>query len=130
MNELYRKVGNKYVELSDDDSLIGHLKDGFYLLHAYEYGRSLTRVHPDNMAVKAAIKLVRDAMCDAMLEASRPKPGGFSKPLTPKEKRAYAAYEKIMGPKAIASWVTESAQEIVDAGIKVLEEEAKKLLPF
>jgi hypothetical protein len=130
MNELYRKVGRKYVKISADDSLFSYLRDGFYLIHAYEYGRSLTRIEPDNLAVRAAIELVRESMCDAMIEASRPKPGGFAKPITPKERRAYAAYEKIMGKNAPASWIGESVHFIVDAGIKVLEGTTKRLPPF
>jgi hypothetical protein len=121
MNEsIYRKVGKKYVLVSDDE-YISYLKNGFYLIHAYECGRSLQKVHPDKAAVKAAFEIAKDAMLDALIEASRMRPGDGVTPLSRKEKKAFAAYQKVMGKGSIARFHSESLHGIIEAGIKALE---------
>ena len=123
MNEaIYRKIGNKYVRVSDDGDLWMYLRDGFYLIHAYEGGRSMKRVEPDRIGFKAAMKLASDAMVKAMLSAATPKPyENPGKPLGRKEKRAYAAYEKVMGKNAPAAWISESISGVIEAGLKAVE---------
>lgn len=121
---LYKKIGGKYVLVSDDDSLYLYLRDGFYLIHAYPYGRSLQRIDPDKAAVKAGIKLSFDAMIEAMREASTTQPEG-KRPLSKKERKAFAAYKKIMGPDSMARFTVESVQGIISAGIDALEPNIK-----
>jgi hypothetical protein len=118
-DKIYRKIGGKYIECSDDDSLYMYLRDGFYLIHAYEGGRSISKVAPAKKELKAAMELAKDAMARSMLEASKLKP--YPQTNYRKEKRAYAAYEKIMGPRHPASWIGESIYGIIEAGFKVLE---------
>ena len=118
-NELYRKVGRKYVRASDDDSLYNYLEDGFYLIHAYEGGRSIKKVSPDNISVLAAIDVLREAMVIAM--QARTMCTKQSRPLTKKEKLGLAAYHKIAGTTSMLSFEGVSLYDVVDEGIKVLK---------
>lgn len=119
-DKLYKKLGNKYVRVPDDE-YVSHLKNGFYLIHAYDYGRSTERIEPDLAAVKAAMILSKEAMILAMQMASYPKPGNGLKPFSQKEKKAFDAYKKIMGEDSMCIFTKPALQDIVQAGLNALE---------
>ena len=115
--ELYRKVGRRYVRVNDPWAYTG-LMEGHH--HVWVRPNSVTIrefVLPNNHSVSAAIEEVRDAMVKALQEANKFRP---KIPLSKKEAEAIKAYQKVMGEDATIIFDGISMQDLVDAGIKVL----------
>ena len=118
---IYQKKRNgRYVEL------------GKYVdLDCYEYGAHLLvvnkgctsylhNVEPDKAGVLAAMKIAKDAMVQAFMEASDLRPANQPVTIT-QEQRDLLDKLKATG-FCTEMWIRESAQGIIDAGMKVLEE--------
>ena len=118
MEELYKKVGRRYVPATDPWAFAG-LREGHW--HVIVRPGSVTvrtPIWPNRMAVCAAIEVVRDAMMEAMQGANESIPRG----ITPKEQRAVKAYRDIMGKDAAITFSGVSMWNLIDTGIKVLQE--------
>ena len=116
--ELYRKVGRRYVRENDPWGYDG-LREGQH--HVWVRPNSVTIrefVVPSNHSVSAAIEEVREAMMDAVQEANKSRPRNRS--LSAKETRAIKAYREVMGKDAEMIFDGISMWDLVDAGIRVL----------
>lgn len=125
---LYTKVGRRYKEIGR------HIE-----LDLYQYNRDnperpkaallvfqknstsfLRNVDVDSAGTIAAMRLVSRAMVDAMVEASKLKPALPPKQIT-QEQRELLDKLEATGFNA-STWSWDSMNDIVDAGIKVLED--------
>jgi len=116
--ELYKKVGRRYVGVNDPWAYDG-LREGHH--HVWVRPGSVTVrefVLPSKRDVSAAIEEAREAMVEAMQEANKFRPR--SRSLSPRETKAIKAYREIMGKDVEMSFEGISMQDLVDAGIKVL----------
>lgn len=117
--ELYKKVGRKYVRVNDPWGYDG-LREGHH--HVWVRPGSVTIrefIYPARRDVSAAIEEVREAMVDAMHEANKFRPK--RRPLSERETRAIMAYREIMGEDATLILDGISMWDLVEAGIKVLK---------
>ena len=116
---IYQKHGRRYIEL------------GKYMdFDCYEYGchllvvnkgstSYLRNVEPDKAGVLAAMKIAKDAMVQAFMEASDLRPA--NQPVTITEEQRRLLDELKATGFCTEMWIRESIQGIIDAGMKVLE---------
>ena len=116
---IYQKHGRRYVEL------------GKYVdLDCYEYGAHLLvvnkgctsylrNVEPDKAGVLAAMKIAKDAMVQAFMEASDLRPANQPVTITEEQRRLLDELKATGFNESV--WIRESAQGIVDAAFKALE---------
>lgn len=126
-NTFYKKVGRKYIPVSEYDSELREaFQKGSHLV-TVEPGHTLTRynIDPNYAALIAASIVAKEKMISALMDASGLKVK--QKILTPEQAQAYRAFQKAMGDD-FYSLYTDSAGNIVEAGLEVLYEEANKLL--
>lgn len=120
---LYEKVGRRYIPIKELYSGTAY-PDGFHLVYCSP-GRMLVRfrINPEYAELTAAAEIARDAMIKAIQDCKSGKPGNYSTPkmLTPKE---LAAWDELNTRLGCNSVVYPSSHEIVDAGIKVLTDNA------
>ena len=127
----YKKVGRKYVPVSEYDSELTYaLPKGTHLVMCYPGGTS-TRYHvePNYVALIAASRIAEDAISKAIMDATeiRRNYNSRQKPLTPEQKEAWEHLVKAFGPDAKQlEWP--SARECAEAGVKAIQEEAEKLM--
>lgn len=117
---IYQKYGRRYVEL------------GKYVdLDCYEYGAHLLvvnkgctsylrNVEPDKAGVLAAMKIAKDAMVQAFMEASDLRPANQPVTITEEQRRLLDELKATGFNESI--WIRESIRGIIDAGMKVLED--------
>lgn len=128
---LYEKRGRRYYPISEyDPKVTDAFPDGFTMVHvkpgsaSYRYG-----VSPAVPEVLAAARLLEDAMLEAMYEAIKYKPEPV--PVTEEERQAWKHLEAIMEKnegldgRMLRLWGC-SAHDVVEAGVKVLEEYLKR----
>jgi len=119
--ELYRKVGRRYVRANDPWAYDG-LQEGHW--HVWVRSGLVTIrefVLPHRREVSATIEEVREGMIAAMNKVNKSRP--TSRSLTGKEAKAIAAYRKVMGEEVDLAFDGISMGDLVDAGIKVLQDE-------
>jgi len=127
MTTLYEKRNGRYLPVRDTAACDGlGLGSHVVTVQRTEDGYTLTsyrgQIIPAFASVLAAIPFAREAMLSAMNKANRvEKP--LLRQLTPKMKRAYAAYQSVMAEDADIPMSFEgvSMHEVIDAGIKALE---------
>lgn len=123
----YTKVGRRYKEVGKfiELDLYRYNKDNpekpsaallVFQKHSTSY---LRNVDIDSAGVAAAISVAKKAMVDAMVEESKLKPSSPPKEVT-KEQRELLDKLEITGFNT-STWHWESMNDIVDAGIKSLE---------
>ena len=124
---IYTKVGRRYKEVGR------HIELDFYQYHKdnpetpsaallvfQKYSTSYLRnVDIDSAGVVAAMRIAQKAMVDAMVEASKLKPSSPPKEITLEQRELLDKLEVTGFSTSIWHWG--SVQDIVDAGIKVLE---------
>ena len=123
----YKKVGRRYVPVSEYDSDLFHsMPKGAHLVTCYPGGSSTRyNINPNHAALIAASRVAEDAMSNALNKASELKPS--RRPVTEKQRRAWLNLQRAFGDD-MYSLHTESARGIAEAGVKALQEEADKLL--
>jgi hypothetical protein len=123
----YEKVGRKYVPVAEYDSdLTDSFGKGSHLVICYPGGQSRRyNIDPDYAALIAAARVAEDAMMQAMQKASELKP--TQTPVTPAQQRAWKKLAKEFGD-SLCTLNSASSYDIVQAGLKALEDEAAKLL--
>lgn len=123
----YRKVGRRYVPVSEYDSdLCAALPKGTHIIMSYPGGQTTRyRIDPDYAAMIAAGRVAEDAICNALYKASELKPR--QTPITEGQRRAWRKLEKEFGDEMFTLQV-ESARGIAEAGVKAMQEEADKLM--
>ena len=124
----YEKVGRRYVPVSEYDSdLIDSLSYGDHLISLYRSGSSRCyKIDPNYAAMIAAGRYARDAMCDAIRDATQMK-SNEGKQLTLDQLKAWENFVAVMGESGRCIHFN-SAHDIAQAGIKAMEQEADKLM--
>lgn len=122
----YRKEGRKYVPVSDYDS---HLNDAYpYGSHLVTVKRGSTgrvyNIDPAFAPMIAAAKYAKDDMVKVFMEASAPTP---ESELTEEELTAWAVFKEAMGVDVLRIKYS-SANEVIDAGLAAMQEEADKTM--
>jgi hypothetical protein len=123
----YEKVGRKYVPVSEYNSeLLDSFPKGNHIVMSYPGGTS-RRFHIDPAfgPLIAAARYSEDAMTTAMVKASELRPQ--QSPLTPAQQAAWENLARELG-NSRAPLSGASAYDVVAAGLRVLQEEADKLL--
>lgn len=127
---LYEKRGRRYYPVSEyDPKVTDAFPEGFTLVHvtpgssSYRFG-----VDPEVPELLAAARLLEDAMLDAMHTAAKYKPDPV--PVTAEERDAWKHLEAVLEKnesrdmRFLRLWGC-SAHDMVEAGIKVLEDHLK-----
>jgi hypothetical protein len=120
---LYEKIGRRYHPVRDTAAYDGCGK-GYWLVSVDKGCTSVRQcVNPDYAGFLAAASIAHDAMVDAARKASESVPR--KRPLTPREQKAFAAYQEIMGEDSM--WLQSgSAWDIAQAGIDAVHAEMEK----
>ena len=116
---IYQKHGRRYVELGKYVDLDCY-EHGAHLLVVNKGSTSYLRnVEPDKAGVLAAMKIAKDAMVQAFMEASDLRPA--NQPVTITEEQRRLLDELKATGFCTEMWIRESAQGIIDTGMKALE---------
>ena len=126
MTVFYKKQGRRYIPVSEYDN---ELRDsnpyGTHLVVVSPGWRSqLYNVDPAMAPLIAAGVYAKDALINALLDASKAKPD--KKPLTEEQFAAWRAFDKSMGGCRMLHY--QSYNMIAQAGVDALIEEADKTL--
>ena len=131
MNEtLYRKFGRRYVPVLNSRT---YERDTMHvntwrMVYAYSEGgrRYEYEVKPDNASFKAAAMIAKQAMVDAIINASKATLDVQNgRPFTQKQKRIIKRFRAEMaaaGGMLPVWWVHTSAEDVAKAAIKAVEE--------
>lgn len=123
----YEKVGRKYVAVSEYDSdYLDSFSKGTHIIMCYPGGQSRRfNIDPAYAPMIAAGRVAEDAMSKAMITASELKPQ--RQLLTVGQKKAWEKLAKELGD-GLATLQGASTHDIIDAGIKAMQDEATKLM--
>lgn len=123
----YEKVGRKYVPVYEYDSdFLNALPKGTHLLMSYPGGSSTRyNIDPNYAAMIAAGRIAEDAMSRAVVQASEMRPR--NKPITEEQRAAWQHLADLFEDERYYIELP-SAREVVEAGVKAMEEEALKLM--
>lgn len=127
----YKKVGRKYVPVSEYDSDLSYaLPKGSHLIISYPGGQSTRyNVNPNHVALIAACRVAEDAITKAIMNATeiRRRDRGGTTPLTPEQKAAWEHLVEVFGDDAKQlEWP--SARGAAEDAVKAMMEEAEKLM--
>jgi hypothetical protein len=116
----YKKEGKRYIPVSEYDNDFSHsVGYGDHLLSVYPGGSSRKKIDPAFAPMIAAGRHSREAISQAIMEASKLRP--VHTPLTPKQQEAFENLNKELGESSHYlqySSVYDIAGEAVDAMIK------------
>ena len=116
---IYQKHGRRYVELGKYVDLDCY-EHGAHLLVVNKGCTSYLRnIEPDKAGVLAAMKIAKDAMVQAFMEASDLQPVNPPITITEEQRRLLDELKATGFNESV--WIRESAQGIIDAGMKALE---------
>ena len=123
----YQKVGRRYVPVSEYDSdFLDAFPEGAHLVMTTPGSKSTHyRIDPALAPMIAAGRFAENKMLDAMRQASEGRPK--QRPFTEKQVKAWKQLQKAMGDEMFYLQYP-SNMDIVEAGIKAMQEEASKLL--
>ena len=117
--KLYTRQGSRFVPVHEC-RFFDALPEGAWLVIVGPGNTAIRRaLNPAYAELEAAMRTAEDAMCTAMIEASKLRPREHE--MSKKEQRAWAAYKKIMGddvPRYLGEYA--SVQEIVQAGLDAI----------
>lgn len=128
----YKKVGRKYEPVSEYDSeLLDAFPKGTHIVICYPGGQSTRyNIDPNYAAMIAAGQLAEDTISRAIMDATeirRQQRYETKTPLTKGQQEAWENLVKEFGDSAKQlEWP--SAREIAEAGVKVMQDEAMKLM--
>jgi len=125
----YKKVGRKYVPVSEYDStLMDALPKGAHLIICYPGGRSTRyNVNPDFAPMIAAGRYAEEAVSKSLMASSELRPATWDK-FTEKEKRIWDAIKSCIPKQHRYMYTHGSAYEAVQAGVKAMSVEAETML--
>ena len=116
---IYQKHGRRYKQVGQYLEF-DCFSNGAHLLVVNKGSTSYLRnIEPDKAGVLAAMKVAKDAMLQAFMEASDLRPANQPVTIT-QEQRDLLDKLKATGFNE-SVWIRESAQGIIDAGMRVLE---------
>lgn len=127
----YKKVGRKYVPVSEYDSeYLDSFPKGNHLVMCYPGGSSRRyNIEPAIAPLIAASRVAEDAMSTALVKASelRMRNSEKTRQMTPEQRAAWEHLVEVFGDEAKQlEWA--SARDVADAGVKALQKEADALL--
>lgn len=123
MTILYQKVGRKYVPVQDTAACDG-LTNGSWLITVQNGLHKCRKPIDDEEGIKTLAAITRyleDWFTEELMKLSAYKYGRNGGQLSSKEKKAYKAWQDVMGEKALM-WMTK------DSAYDVAREICKKLL--
>ena len=116
---IYQKHGRRYKQVGQYLEF-DCFSNGAHLLVVNKGCTSyLHNVEPDKAGVLAAMKIAKDAMVQAFMEASDLRPVNPPVILTEEQRRLLDELKATGFNESV--WIRESIQGIIDAGMKVLE---------
>jgi hypothetical protein len=123
----YEKVGHRYKPVAEyDNDLMDSFHKGNHLVMVYPGGTSRRfNIDPAMAPMIAAGRVAEDAMCKAMMDASELRPQ--QTPLTEGQRRAWRKLAREFGTE-LCTLQGSSTRDIVEAGVKAMQEEALKLM--
>lgn len=123
----YEKVGRRYKPVAEYDSdYLDSFPKGNHLVMCYPGGTSRRfNIDPNHAAMIAAGRVAEGAMCDAMRKASELRPART--PITPEQQAAWKNLSLEFGEE-LSTLHGSSLNDIAQAGIKAMMEEADKLM--
>lgn len=123
----YVKEGRRYKPVAEyDNDLMDSFHKGNHLVMVYPGGTSRRfNIDPALAPMIAAGRVAEDAMCKAMMDASELRPQRT--PLTEGQRRAWRKLAKEFGDE-LCTLQGSSTRDIVEAGVKSMQEEAHKLM--
>ena len=125
---LYKKVGRKYVPVSahwaEDARMDGMRVGTFRLTYAYCDGgrRYEYEVTPATAPAAAAMLIAKQAMCEAIREASKTRPQGGIIKFNKKQIALIKKFREDMGHMYPSWWSEAFPDEVADAAIKAVLE--------
>jgi hypothetical protein len=114
---IYKKQGRRYVQIGAYDSLVyDAMPQGAHLV-IVDKGWTSTRrsIDPDRAGLLAALKMHEDAVTEAARKATAITLSNRPDKLTPKERRAFAAFREVMGEDAMMVLSLPAATDVVRA---------------
>ena len=126
----YEKVGRRYKPVSEyDPTWMDSFGKGNHLVMCYPGGQSrVYNVDPNRVALIAAGRTAHEKMREAIYQAaSMNRMKHEETALTREQIAAWRKFEKVMGERGKYIQYN-SCHDIADAGLKVLEDEAEKLM--
>jgi hypothetical protein len=125
----YKKVGRKYVPVSEYDStLLDSLPRGAHLVLCYPGGRSTRyNINPDFAPMVAAGRYAEEAISKSLMAAIELRPATWDK-FTEKEKRMWDAIKSCIPKQHRYMYTHGSTYEAVQAGVKAMSVEAETML--
>ena len=123
----YEKIGKRYVPVKEYDSdFLDALPLGNHLIMSRPGKKSVKyNIDPNYASLIAAGSIAQDAICNAMLKASELKPS--KQPITQEQKIAWENLAKSFGQE-MYTLNGVGVNEIVQAGIESMQQEAEKLM--
>ena len=123
----YEKVGRRYVPVAEyDNDYLDSFPKGNHLVMCYPGGTSRRfNIDPAYAPMIAAGRVAEDVMCRALVKASELKPERT--PITPEQKAAWENLARAFGDE-LCTLRGASIHDVVEAGIKAMQEEADKLM--
>lgn len=127
----YKKVGRKYVPVSEYDSDLSYaLPKGTHLLIVYPGGQSTRyNINPNYAAMIAAGRVAEDTISKAIMDATeiRRQTRNKETPLTAEQRAAWNHLVEVFGPDAKQlEWP--SARECAERAVEAMTAEAEKLM--
>ena len=128
MTTFYKKVGRRYIPISEYDSeYLSSYGVGFTLVHCKPGSKSKSMIiEPALAPMIAAGKLASEEIVTELVRASSLRPN-TRKPLTDRQREIWQMLIDEMGDEGRTLYGA-SIHEAVEKGIEVMENEAKKLL--
>jgi len=125
----YKKVGRKYVPVSEYDSTLSNaLPKGAHLVLCYPGGSSTRyNVDPKFAPMIAAGRYAEEAISKSLMASSEIRPAAWNK-FTEKEKRMWDAIKSCIPKEHRNMYTHGSVYEAVQAGVKAMSVEAEALL--
>ena len=118
-NQLYKKVGRKYIPANDDYALDG-LREGWWLVKVTPGSTSIRQqVYPSKAEISAAAKDKEDELLQIIREASEAKPAKI--PISPEARADWQAFIAKHGDEFTSLQfpsMQENAEKIIEALLK------------
>jgi hypothetical protein len=114
---LYKKQGRRYVQIGAYDPLVYDAMPRGAHLVVVDKGWTSTRrsIDPDRAGLLAALKLHEDVVTKAARKATEIALSKRPDKLTPKERRAFAAFREVMGDDSMLVLSLPAATDVVRA---------------
>jgi hypothetical protein len=125
----YKKVGRKYVPVSEYDStLLDALPKGAHLVLCYPGGRSTRyNIDPDFAPMIAAGRYAEEAVSKSLMASSEIRPAAWDK-FSAKDQRLWTAIKSCIPKEHRYMYTHGSAYDAVQAGVKAMSVEAETML--